>query len=316
MKYKNIHNSQIVKSKSKFIPRLTISILIIFIVALLVIFLSRKIIQSINSVPSITKVYEEWNKNEYLNVYNLTEEILDKKPYNSTALAYKGYASFCLSISQFELEESFEYIDIAINSLRLALQNPPDSLKPQICYMLGKAYFHKNSLSSYYYYADSVVYYLTEALKLGFTAPDIQKYLGFSYAQLSMTEESIKAFSEVLLTDENDELLLAIAEQYIKNEQPANAKQYLYRIRSTSADDVMVLKACENLASIYLEEDNFVDAIAEYQNILEKNPYNANAYYGLGVVYEKMGDMVKARAEWRNALKVQVNHSGALKKLS
>ena len=35
-----------------------------------------------------------------------------------------------------------------------------------------------------------------------------------------------------------------------------------------------------------------------------------------GVVYEKMGDMVKARAEWRNALKVQVNHSGALKKLS
>jgi Flp pilus assembly protein TadD len=78
----------------------------------------------------------------------------------------------------------------------------------------------------------------------------------------------------------------------------------------------MILEACENLALIYIEEENFKDALAEYDSILEKNPYNANAYYGRGVVYEKMGDMVKARAEWRNALKVQVNHSGALKKLS
>ena len=182
--------------------------------------------------------------------------------------------------------------------------------------MLGKAYFHKNSISAYYYYADSVVYYLNEALNLGFSAPDIPRYLGLSYAQLSMTEESIKSFSEALLTDENDELLLAIAEQYIKNGQPENAKQYLFRIRSTSNDDIMILKASEFLASIYIEEGNYEEALSEYNSILEKNPYNADVYYGIGVVYEKMGDMVKARAEWRNALKVQVNHPGALKKLS
>jgi Flp pilus assembly protein TadD len=157
---------------------------------------------------------------------------------------------------------------------------------------------------------------MNEALKLGFSAPDIPKYLGLSYAQLSMTEQSIRSFSEALLTDENDELLLAIAEQYIKNEQSSNAKQYLYRVRSISNDEIVILKACEFLASIYIEEGNYDEALAEYQSILEKNPYNADAYYGIGLVYEKMGDMVRARAEWRNALKVQVNHPGAIKKLS
>lgn len=316
MKVSKSQNSQIVRRKSQFVPRLIITFSILLVVSLTVFFTTRKVIKNINSVPSISKVYEYWNKKEFQEVFSTCDLILKGKPYNSTALAYKGYAAFCLSISQSDLELSHEYIDSAINSLRLSLIDAPESLKPQINYMLGKAYFHKNSISAYYYYADSVVYYLNEALNFGFSAPDIPRYLGLSYAQLSMTEESIKSFSEALLTDENDELLLAIAEQYIKNGQPENAKQYLFRIRSTSNDDIMILKASEFLASIYVEEGNYEEALSEYNSILEKNPYNADVYYGIGVVYEKMGDMVKARAEWRNALKVQVNHPGALKKLS
>lgn len=316
MKVTQFQNSHIVKRKGNFLPRLVISLFIILIVFFGVFFAVKKVVKNLNSVPSISKVYEQWNQKNYLEVYNLANTILQNKPYNSTALAYKGYASFCLAISQSQLDTAQEYIDISINSLRLALNDAPESLKPQICYMLGKSYFHKNSLSAYYYYADSAVYYLNEALNLGFSAPDIPKYLGLSYAQLSMTEESIKSFSEALLTDENDELLLAIAEQYIKNEQSGIAKQYLFRIRSSSNDETMVLKACEYLASIYVEEGNYEDALIEYNGILEKSPNNADAYYGIGVIYEKKGDMVRARAEWRNALKAQVNHSGALKKLS
>ena len=50
-------------------------------------------------------------------------------------------------------------------------------------------------------------------------------------------------------------------------------------------------------------------------SILEKDPDYADAYYGLGLIYEKEGDSAKARAEWRNVLKIQVNHQGAIKKL-
>jgi tetratricopeptide (TPR) repeat protein len=298
------------------LPRLIITIVILSVVSLSVLFITRKIVKNINEVPSISKVYEYWNNQDYQKVYETCDIILKSKPYNSTVMAYKGYAAFCLSISQSDLELSHEYIDSAINSLRLSLIEAPEALYPQICYMLGKSYFYKNSISAYYYYADSAVYYLNEALKFGFSASDISRYLGLSYAQLSMTEESIKSFSEALLTDENDNLLLAIAEQYIKNGQSENAKQYLFRIRSISNDEIMILKACEYLASIYVEEGNYNEALSEYNSILEKDPYNADVYYGIGVIYEKMGDMAKARAEWRKALKVQVNHAGALKKLS
>ena len=70
------------------------------------------------------------------------------------------------------------------------------------------------------------------------------------------------------------------------------------------------------LGAIYTDEKNFSDAKAEFEEILRKNKNSADAYYGLGVLYEKQGDMVKARSEWRKALKLQVNHSGALSKLS
>lgn len=316
MKVIKSQNSQIARRESQFLPRLIITIVILLFVSLSVLFITRKIVKNINEVPSISKVYEYWNNQDYQKVYETCDIILKSKPYNPTVMAYKGYASYCLSISQSDLEFSHEYIDTAINCLRLSLIEAPETLYPQICYMLGKSYFHKNSISAYYYYADSAVYYLNEALKFGFSASDISRYLGLSYAQLSMTEESIKSFSEALLTDENDNLLLAIAEQYIKNGQPSNAKQYLFRIRSISNDEIMILKACEYLASIYVEEGNYNEALSEYNSILEKDPYNADVYYGIGVIYEKMGDMAKARAEWRKALKVQVNHAGALKKLN
>ena len=315
MKFDTRSNSQVLRRKSQIISRLIFSLVILVVIGVLTFFVTRIIIKKINSVPSISKIYESWNESKYQDVVNLSDKILNSTPFNSTVLAYKGYSLFSIAISQTDLDFALNYIDQSINSLRLALLDPPETLIGQINYMLGKAYFHKNSLSAYYYYADCVVYYLQEAINLGFSAPDIPRYLGLSYAQLSMTEESIKAFSEALLVDENDELLLAIAEQYIKNEQSGNAKQYLFRIRSTSSDDVMILKACEYLASIYTEEENYVDALAEYNSILEKEPNNADAYYGIGVVYEKMGDFVKARAEWRKALKIQVNHPGALKKL-
>ena len=57
------------------------------------------------------------------------------------------------------------------------------------------------------------------------------------------------------------------------------------------------------------------DAQKEYESILAKDDSVADAYYGLGNIYEKLGDTAKARSEWRKTLKVQINHSGAINKL-
>ena len=75
MKVSKSQNSQIVRRKSQFVPRLIITFSILLVVSLTVFFTTRKIIKNINSVPSISKVYEYWNKKEYQEVFSTCDLI-------------------------------------------------------------------------------------------------------------------------------------------------------------------------------------------------------------------------------------------------
>ena len=303
-----------VKRKKK-LPRIAAVSFFSVVFCLIVFFTVRSIVKNASRTPVSAELERLWQANDYLAVYELAGTVLAETPFQNRALTYRGYASFFLALSQTDPQQAQEYIDTAINSLRLSLMNAKKSLKPQLSYMLGKAYFHKNVLSAYHYYADSAVRYLTDALASGYTADDIYEYLGLSYADLGMTNESIAAFTEALSSNGSDTLLLAIARQYYKNGQSEAAKPYLYRIKNTSTDEVFVLTCAQLLGDIYISEQNFEDAKAEFEAILKKDPNAADAYYGLGFVYEHEGDLIKARSYWRKALKAQVNHSGALEKM-
>lgn len=315
MDFKQTDSSTVVRRRRPAVRKLIISILIFIAFAVILAIGLRHVFNRLDSRPSLSKVYSAWDIQDYRSVYDLTNGITSSSPYEGTALAYHGYASFFLAMASTDTSEIQSLINESINSLRLASYSAPEKLKPQIYYMLGKAYFHKDSASAYYYYADLTVYYLNKAVEGGFAASDIPQYLGLSYAQLSMTEQSIAAFSEALGHNESDMIMLAIAEQYIKNNQQDIALQYLYRLRAFSEDEQYQIKAGLLLGDIYTNEGKYEEALTEFQTILEKNPENADAYYGIGIIYELQGDMAKARAEWRNALKKQVNHPGALKKL-
>ncbi|WP_428768188.1 tetratricopeptide repeat protein [Treponema sp. HNW] len=274
-----------------------------------------RIIKKASRLPAASELDRLWSKADYKGVYELSSRVLAEYPFQNLALTYRGYAAFFLALSQPEPQQAHLYIDTAVNSLRLALMQATKRTKPQIEYMLGKTYFQKNMLSAYHYYADSAVRYLTEALASGYTAHDIYEYLGLCYADLNMTEESIAAFTEALSFNDSDTLLLAIARQYYKNGQNEAAKPYLYRIKNTSTDEVFVLTCARLLGDIYFSEGNIEDARKEYEAVLKKDPNDADSYYGLGLIYEKEGDMIRARASWRKALKAQVNHAGALNKM-
>ena len=92
--------------------------------------------------------------------------------------------------------------------------------------------------------------------------------------------------------------------------------QYLLRVIQNSQNEELVLKSRLLLGNIYLDDGKYADAKNEFDEILKLNKNSADAYYSLGLIYEKQGEMVKARAEWRKALKAQVNHPGALAKMS
>ena len=265
---------------------------------------------------SLENLENLWNSEDYEGVYAQADRMLEEKPMQQSVLVYKGYSAFYLAVSQTDTSAALAYIEDAINALRLALISNYSKSKPQIEYMLARAYYQKDVFAAYNCYADLAIKYFTLAKNDGYASNDIPEYLGLSYAALNMTEESISAFTEALGIHESEKLLHAIGEQYYKSEDYSKAKQYLFRVVSESNDDILVLKSRNILGKIYLEENNLFDAKREFDAILAKDANYADAYYGLGIIYEKQGDSTKARSEWRKALRVQVNHPGALQKLN
>ncbi len=311
-------NENTAKKKSHLFRNIVFITIAFFIAALITffaVFFIKKYNSSRISTKTLAAYWAEEDSAKYEKIYRDGKLLLQNNPFNNSALIYYGYSCFYLAVSQTDSSEIQNYLDESISSLRLALYSAKEKTIPQIHYMLGKAYFYKNKISQNYY-ADSTVEHLTKALELGYEADDIYEYLGMSYAALGMPTESISAFSEALLVRESDNLLVSIAEQYIKSGMTASGKQYLYRVINSCENDLLVEKSRLMLANIYMEEENYDEAEKEFEEVLKKNANSDDAHYGIGVIYEKQGNIVKARAEWRNTLKIRSNHAGALKKLS
>lgn len=299
----------------KWLPVFFTVVGIIIVVGCLSFFAYKSISKYTNQKVSINTIKEAWTVYDYQKVYELSKKFLQDNPYNNSALTYYSYACFFLAQSQTDTQQAQTYLDECINNIRIALYEANSKLTPQLQYMLGRAYFYKNTITTHYY-ADLAVKYLLLAKENGYEADDIAEYLGLSYASLGMTMESIAAFTEALLVRESDALLLSIAEQYYKAKEYSAAEQYLFRIVKNTENDEILMKSENLLGTIYIDKEDYDAALKEFENVLEKNENSADAHYGIGVIYEKQGNIVKARSEWRKALKIQVNHPGALQKIS
>ena len=311
----SIEDSSYAKKKSHFLRNLIRIGVAVALLSLVVFFTYKTILKYQQGRISIKTIKTAWAEYDYQKVYELSKTFLQDNTYNNTALTYYSYACFFLAQAQTDTQQAQSYLDECINNIRIALYEADKSLKPQLQYMLGRAYFYKNTITTHYY-ADLAVKYLLLAKENGYEADDIAEYLGLSYASLGMTMESIGAFTEALLVRESDSLLLSIAEQYYKANELSAAEQYLFRIIKNSDNEDIIIKSENLLGSIYIDKEDYEAAMQEFENVLKKNENSADAHYGIGVIYEKEGNIVKARSEWRKALKIQVNHAGALKKMS
>lgn len=315
-KQKSTAQQNVFRRKNRFLRRVVVCIIVLILSALVTIPVLYLKNMKKEAPVSMTRLSSLWQEGNYQEVYDLTKELLTEKPFHAMALAFNGYSGFYLAVSQTDTIMAQSYLDSAVNALRLAALKTRGNARSQIHYMLGKAYFYKNTLSDYHYYSDLAVKYLALAKAEQYEADDIPELLGLSYATLGMTEKSIAAFTEALLVRESDILLLSIAEQYYKNSQLSAAKAYLHRISTSTSDDTVRLKSKTLLGQIYIDEENYDEAEAEYRSMLEINPNYADAVYGIGVIYEKRGELVKARSEWRKALRLDVNHQGAKLRLT
>jgi tetratricopeptide (TPR) repeat protein len=304
------HSDYVLSGKHRFFSSWFV-VLCFSVIVLLVICTAFFFTRNTNSfLPSVPSLYKSWNKQDYQAVYDNSGLILAKRPLDGAVLALHGFSAYFLFAEQTDSSLAQSYLNDSVTSLRSALYRVSESEKPQIAYLLGKAYYQRG-----YYYADLSMKYLNIAYAAGIKTSDIQEFRGLSSALLGDTAASITALTDALSTNKSDLLLFTIARSYQKINDDDKAKQYLYETMRTTKDDLLLLKCHYELGSLFLNEQKLVEAQSEFDTIIEKDPNSADAHYGLGVIYENQGDLIRARAEWRKAIKLDPVHAGARAKL-
>lgn len=262
-------------------------------------------------LPSARSVYEDWKNGNYKAVYDKAAEILQRRVFDAEMLALHGFAAYYIFSEQTDLSVSYDYLNSAIVSLRRALHVVRPAEVPNVSYVLGKAYYQRG-----YYYADLAVKYLDLAYNAGFRAADLAEFRGMSASLLGDMQKAVESFTQALAAQPSDLVLYALAECYEKLSDFSKAKLYLYDTIGKTKDVLLELKCRNRLAALYLSERNLAEAERELDVVLQKDERSAEAHYHRGVLYEMGSDLVRARAEWRHALRLNPLHEPTRVKLN
>jgi len=309
---KRIHEKKyLLSSRHGFFSSRFVVICIIAAVSLFLFLGALYIRKTRDFLPSVSSLYQDWHTRNYQAVYDHSGLILNKRPLDGAVLALHGFASYYLFAEQTDPASAQTYLSASIINLRNAWYRVSESEKPQIAYILGKAYYQRG-----YYYSDLAMKYLEIARQAGLKFDDLAEFRGLSASLLGDYTTSISAFTEALAQKPTDLLLFTLAQNYLQIKDTEKAKQYLYETIRTSGDELLQLKCHYVLGTIFLDEQKIPEAQTEFDTILEKDPNSADAYYGLGVIYETQGDLIHARASWRKAIRINPVHAGARTKLN
>ncbi|GHV83522.1 hypothetical protein AGMMS50212_08700 [Spirochaetia bacterium] len=275
-------------------------------------------IQRVRVIKEHKNLVQLWKDGSYREVFDLSAVELEKKPLDFFLLSIHGFAAYQLAAAQINTEDMLIYTDESISALRKALLIKDNARDGRLYYVLGKAYYYKGAD-----YAELAIKYLELALNSSYKAEDIPEYLGLSYALIHDYQKSVEAFSIALVPADQEEdkisksdiLLLSIAKSYLELGEYNSARAYLIRCLEVSRDFSTISKARLLLGNILLEEGNTEEAEKQYMAVLQEGGEQADARYQLGELYLSRGESIKARAEWRKAVRIDPAYGPALAKL-
>ncbi len=258
------------------------------------------------NLSEIEAIYEYWQAKKYDNVIEISDRLLADYPLHTKALALGGFSYFYKALGEYSMEQKIALIDkatIYLRKLRVVPQHPyPEETE----YVLGKAYFHKGK-----YYVDQSIEHLSRSVEMGYAPKDTYEYLGLAYSEIEQYEEGIEYFLMAADIEESSLLYLTIGQTYYKLNDKKNSEEYLLRAINGTEDIALEEKCRYLLAQIYIDSEEYIKAIEQYNKILDKNPQAADAHFHLGVIYDTFNDTIKARAEWRKTLQIDPSHYGA-----
>ena len=210
-----------------------------------------------------------------------------------------------------ESEERTDLLDETVSSLRKAITIKGEMPKAQIEYVLGKAYFAKGDS-----YFDEAAKYLELSIAFGYIGADSWEYLALAYAGLGKKQQAVKSFDLALNLSRTDILLLSAAKAYLEFGQPIKAEALLLELLASGKDDLAKENGRFFLGDIYKSRGDLPKAEEQYSLILIKDPSSPEAHYRIGIIFQIMGDSIKARAEWRKAIALDPMHAASRQKLT
>jgi tetratricopeptide (TPR) repeat protein len=257
-----------------------------------------------------------WEKGSYKETFDISGRMLSDVPLDYNMLIMYGFSAYQLALGQITEADKDSYIDACIESLRKAVLVKSSIMDGPIAYVMGKAYFSKGPD-----YAELAVKFLEIAQQTSYSSPDMFECLGLAYAALHQYRSSVQAFSSALNVQEDaelvsDQLLLAFAKSYIELEDFDLATAYLNRCIDASKDYKMVARVRLYLGSIFFKQRNFSASEEQYLIILRDTGENADAHFQLGEIYAEKNDPIRARAEWRKAIRIDPVHAPTRQRLS
>lgn len=311
MRQQSSKKKYLLTSRHSFFTSSLVRLVSIILFFVLVFFVAFKVRSHIEMLPPVSALYLDWDEKNYTALHEKTDLILKKRPLDGEILALHGFSSYYLSLEQTDSAESRNFLVESIISLRKAWLRVSSRERTNIAYVLGKAYYQRGT-----FYADSALKYLDYARVNGADYADIDEFRGMTGELLGDHQLAISAFTAALANEPSDLLLFTLARNYRAVEDNEKAKQYLSETIRTTEDELLELMSHFELGMILELEGKQLDAEKEFMAILQKDPNYADAHYGLGVVYESREDLIKARAAWRRALRLDPMHEHARKKLT
>jgi len=261
-------------------------------------------------------ILSDWQKQDWDKVLADCTTSLESRSLDPFYLAFAGLSAYYKASELPDGEEKAGLVDRCIGYLRKTLVVTESGRagripRAEMEYVLAKAYYAKGP--SYY---DSVSKWMETSLSDGYLGDDSREYLAVAYAGLGNSEKAVENFELALKRHRTDLLLIAAGKAYIDEGKSDRAEALLLEALSKSRDVLAREKCRFTLAQIYELRGETAKAQDQIELVIGENPESADAHYRLGLIYQKLGDAVRARAEWRRAVSIDPMHVAARQKLA
>lgn len=267
---------------------------------------------STKGVLSHSEIAKLWNEGNIEKTIAESRKAAQAFPFDAFYLSMRGISAYYSALDAQDEETRQQLLEESVISLRKALViGVPSGMRAQVYYILAKAYYQKGEP-----WFDLAERYFLLARNNGSKEKDLPQYLAVVYAGKKDYEHAIEWFELSLKGDTSDILTLSAAISYKNIGKNDRARELLANLETHATDAKIRLKAKLLLAQDSYDSGDVSAALQRYEEILKEDPLNADAWYGLGLVYAKKNDQLGARAAFRKVVQIDPNHADARKRLA